>query len=89
VERVGAGSLIGVSAGFMDRKYVSTARALSDTETIYISRQQLIRSLQNHPKMRMLILASLGRSVQQAMRCFLATHSRANEKAPQSHRHLK
>ena len=80
VDRLGAGSLIGVSAGLANRKYVLTARALRDTEAIYIPHQQIVRSLRTHPEMRMLILRSLSRSVQQALRCLIATQSSANKK---------
>jgi CRP-like cAMP-binding protein len=78
VERVGAGSLIGVSAGFVDRKYVLTARAVSDTDTVYIPQQQVIRSLRTHPDVRMLILASLSKSVRRATECFVAAALRKN-----------
>jgi CRP-like cAMP-binding protein len=78
VEHVGAGSLIGVSAGFADRNYVFTARALSATDTIYISREQIIRSLRMHPDIRMVILASLSENVQRAIRYFVAPVQREN-----------
>jgi len=78
VERVGAGNLIGVSAGFADRKYVFTARAVSATDTIYIPRQQIIRSLRMHPDIRMVILASLSENVQRAIRCFVAAKLQKN-----------
>jgi CRP-like cAMP-binding protein len=73
VELVGTGSLIGVSAAFMERRYVLTATALSDTETIYVPRGQVARLFQRDPDLRLLILRSLSRSVQQAIRCFVAT----------------
>jgi CRP-like cAMP-binding protein len=73
VELVGTGSLIGVSAAFVERKYVLTATALSDTETIYIPRWQVVRLFQRDPDIRLLIVRSLSRSVQQAIRCFVAT----------------
>jgi len=78
IERVGAGSLIGVSAGFVDCKHVFTARAVSATDTIYIPRQQIIRSLRMHPDIRMLILASLSQNVQRSIRCFIAAVLRKN-----------
>jgi len=78
VEQVGAGRLIGVSAGFVGRKYVLTARAVRDTDTVYIPQQQLIRSLRTHPDIRMLILASLSQSVQRATKCFVEAALRKN-----------
>jgi len=68
VERVRAGGLVGVSAGFVRCRYVFTARALSDTKTIYIPRKEVLQLFRRHPEIRMLIIHSLSRSVKQAIR---------------------
>lgn len=80
VERVGPGGLVGVSAAFVERKYVLTARALCLTETIYIPRHEVIRLFQRHAEMRMLILRSLSQSVL-TVGCFVATHRPAKKKS--------
>jgi len=71
VERVRAGGLVGVSAGFVRSKYVFTARALSDTETIYIPRHEVLRLFRRQPEIRMLILQSLSQSFKRAIRCLM------------------
>ena len=82
VEMVGAGNLIGLSAAFADHKYVLTARAVSDTNAIYIPCEQVIRSLRTHPEMRMLILASLSRSLQRAISRSAAARLSPRKKNP-------
>ncbi len=84
VESVGPGSLIGVSAAFGEHEYVFTARALSDTETIYVPRQQVVQLFESHPDMRMLILDSLSRSVQVAIRMWYRQRTGAPTRVPHS-----